>query len=60
MARYFGIPADIGHTRKAGGYDAAWGHDIAKRYTMTEDMRERVYRENGEDYELYTWARGQR
>jgi hypothetical protein len=58
IAEHYGIPADIGHTRKAGEYDAAWRDHIAKRYVLTDEMRERIYNDNTEDVELYEWAKG--
>lgn len=59
LAERYGIEPDIGHTRKAGEHDAAWNDDIAKRYVLTAEMRERIYEENKDDVRLYQWARGQ-
>jgi hypothetical protein len=56
LADYLGIPADMEHVRRTGEYDPWFRNTITKRYTLTEDMREKIYRDNERDLDLYRYG----
>ena len=56
LAEYLGVPADMEHVRKTGEYDPWFRNTITKRYTLADDMKAKIYRDNERDVELYQYG----
>jgi len=57
LYRALGIPPEIRRLRVAGKYDEIDERMIAKTYTLTESMRERIYAENPLDVLIWEHAK---
>lgn len=56
IAKYLHIPPAIGKERAAGGFDTIENHPTETWYSLTDNMRDRIYEENKRDCKLYAIA----
>jgi hypothetical protein len=57
LCEYLGVPTEYKNHRVSGQHDPIDNIEIKKFYTLTDDMRQEVYRDNPNDYTLWLWAK---